>query len=347
MTRRNRPGAVRVGTAMASRRPARALLCSAAAAAALLAAACTAEPPGEPAPSTSAIGAPGTLPAGWRWESSGGIEVAVPAAWPSGESSQRLYQWCITEPADRVQPVVGRRGLTTQVSCSVPEGTTPGDTLLANTGPVVELGRTDQPDGVVREGDRTTVRLGGAEVVVQVPADLRSRIVDSIRRVEVDGNGCATTHPVSAETLWRPAPPVPLSRLTKVTAVSACKYELAGRVSEDSPRLLSGIRLTGPAAVAAIQGAAAAPVGGGPDRPGRCLPKYAPGAEGIVLEIESAAGRSEVTLRYSGCRHNGFDGGVTVRTLTAGSVAPFIAGANHAMDDLGWPKMARILRPGR
>jgi hypothetical protein len=50
-------------------------------------------------------------------------------------------------------------------------------------------------------------------------------------------------------------------------------------------------------------------------------------------------------VRYSGCDHNGFDDGVTVRTLTAAAITPFLTGANGAIGSLGSPELAEILRP--
>jgi hypothetical protein len=48
-----------------------------------------------------------------------------------------------------------------------------------------------------------------------------------------------------------------------------------------------------------------------------------------VLRVRSAAGDTEIMLRYSGCDHNGFDDGVTVRTLTPAAIARFMTGSNH------------------
>jgi len=72
-----------------------------------------------------------------------------------------------------------------------------------------------------------------------------------------------------------------------------------------------------------------APVGGGPNRPDTCMKSYSYGEEAIVLRIRSAAGPTELVIRYSGCDHRGFDDGVAVRRLTAGALAPFIAGPHQ------------------
>ena len=117
------------------------------------------------------------LPDGWRWESYGGVEVGVPDDWGWDNGSQRLGQWFVGGPRDTDVPVVGRPGVATLVGASThPDGTDPG-VLVANTGPMVVFDRTSDPaDAVDHEGDRTTVRLGGVEVCVQVeqPSATRS-----------------------------------------------------------------------------------------------------------------------------------------------------------------------------
>ena len=131
-----------------------------------------------------------------------------------------------------------------------------------------------------------------------------------------------------------------------MSTVSACKF----RIGEDSfgtkPRLISSLRLDGSAAAQAIRGIAGAPAGGGPDDPGQCLPGVSYGDDVIVLFVRSAAGRSEIVLRYAGCDHNGFDDGRTVRRLTATSVAPFITRSNTMLYGFsGGPEKLAILIP--
>lgn len=91
---------------------------------------------------------------------------------------------------------------------------------------------------------------------------------------------------------------------------------------------------------------AKAPLGGGPDNPDQCLPSVSYGDDVIVLFVRSAAGRSEVVLRYSGCDHNGFDDGIAVRQLTAKAVAPFVARSNTTLSGFsGGPDKTAILIP--
>jgi hypothetical protein len=180
------------------------------------------------------------------------------------------------------------------------------------------------------------------QVVVQAPQALRRQIASTVRAVnDVDSHGCPIEHPVAAKPQWRPADPVDLASLTGVSAVSACRYS----TDKDYWRgLISALRLSGAAAAAAVQGAAAAPIGGGPNTPQKCAPEVRYGDEIILLRVQSSAGLDEVVLRFDGCDHRGFDDGVRVRTLTATSVAPFVAGQNQ-VNDVSGSGMMGILRP--
>jgi hypothetical protein len=281
---------------------------------------------------------------GWRWESYGGIEVAVPSSWGWANGSQRLSQWCTAQQDQLAQPVVGRPGASTLVGC--PGGDTPAPgTLVQKTGQLVSFDRTTEPPGVQQEGDQTLVRRDGVVITVNAPQELRQRIVDTIRRVDVDSYGCPTEHPISARPQHRPPKPVGVASLRDVSSVSACKYELAGGPGSSSPRLVSALRLDGSAAARAVREIAKAPVGAGPNAPQTCLPEVSYGDEAIVLLVRSAAGPTEVLLRYAGCDHNGFDDGVSGRTLTAAAVAPLVAGPNAVFTFSGPPEKAQILQP--
>jgi hypothetical protein len=271
----------------------------------------------EPGPLPSAV-AP-ELPSGWRWESYGGVQVGVPGDWSWADRALRLDAWCInreTEP-----PIVARPGAPVPlIAC--PEG----ENQIKNTGWLVGFGQMlpGDAEGVVRSGDRTTVRTAGVEVIVQVPAELRDRIVATVHRVDdVDAYGCPVRHPISDTTAWRPAAGPDVAALRDVTSISACRYGLGSPGS-----IISSVRLDRDAAGQALQGILRAPRGGGPDRPQDCLPEVALGDEAIVLRMESATGLSEIALRYDSCSGHGFDDGGTVRGLTLAAIAPFTGGAN-------------------
>ncbi len=272
------------------------------------------------------------LPAGWRWESYRDVEVAVPADWGHDNGSQRVHQWCIWHGP--THPAVGRPGFSTEVGCFQGANQEPHpSTLLGRLGTFVAFETATGPatDPVTTEGDRTTVRVGRVDVLVQAEPTLRRRIVDTIRQVSVDSNGCPVSDPISQDPGRRPHPAVNVTRLSGVRAVSACKYSLQDGLSGrrlTGPTLVSSLRLQGEAAVQAVAEIAATPLGGGPDNPDQCLPEVSYGDEAIVLTAASDQGTSVIYLRYSGCDHNGFDDGINRRALAKEAVAPFITGPN-------------------
>lgn len=276
------------------------------------------------------IGNQPDLPDGWRWESFGGVQVGVPGDWGWDSQALRLDAWCI-KPGDH-PPAVARPGAPVPAIGCVTDGSgPPAGFLIANTGWTVGFDRTDNGDGTDHEGDRTTVRRDGVEVIIQAPKEWRDRIAATIHRVRVDDAGCPTSHRISTGPGLRPTPPVDVTTLRHVTSVTVCKYPLpdGSSAQASSPRLLSSLRLDGAAAADEIRQIAAAPVGGGPDNPADCAPEVAHGDQIIVLLVRSATGTAEVAMRYAGCVQNGFDDGTTVRTLTKASVGPLVTGPNR------------------
>jgi hypothetical protein len=266
--------------------------------------------------------------------------VGVPGDFIWGNSTQRLTQRCAADTKDLTKPLVGRPGASTLVGCPAGDGGPNPEMLVANTGPVVGFDRVSDMAPPKDQGDRTTVQLDGVLVVVQVPQPLRARIVATIRRAPVDSHGCPDDHPIGANPGRRPASPIAVTTLSGVSAVSACRY----RIGAGRQRLLSSVRLEGPAAAAALAEVAKAPLGGGPDEPATCSADVRYGHEVLVLGVRSSAGASEIVLRYAGCDHHGFDDGVAVRTLTTKAVAPFVAGPN-TVNEFSGAAMLDILRP--
>ncbi|MDI6104665.1 hypothetical protein QLQ12_39345 [Actinoplanes sp. NEAU-A12] len=110
-------------------------------------------------------------------------------------------------------------------------------------------------DGTDHEGDRTTVRRDSVEVIIQAPKQWRDRIAATIHQVRVDDAGCPASHRISTGPDLRPTPPGDVATLRDVTSVSVCKYPLPHGISASpsSPRLLSSLRLDGPAAADEIR----------------------------------------------------------------------------------------------
>ncbi|MFI1994117.1 hypothetical protein [Actinoplanes sp. NPDC020271] len=299
-------------------------------------------PPAAPQPSSSQP----TLPAGWRWESYGGVQVGVPADWGWASQALRLDAWCI-KPGNH-PPAVARPGAgVPAIGCPAATNGTPTGSLITNTGWTVGFARTDRPDGITHEGDRTTIRRDTVEVIVQAPQQLRDQITATVHQVEVDSAGCPTSHRISTGPDLRPTPPADLATLRDVTSVSVCKYPLPETSPALSPRLLSSLRLDGAAAADEIQQIAAAPIGAGDlDTPADCAPEVAHGDQIILLLIRAATGTSEATVRYAGCVQNGFDDGTTVRRLTKPAVAPLVTGPNQIYGGFaGQPEKNEMLLP--
>ncbi|MFI5841433.1 hypothetical protein ACIA8K_17185 [Catenuloplanes sp. NPDC051500] len=304
--------------------------------------------PAEPAPVVSMaepVGDQPELPAGWRWESFGGVQVGVPNDWGWDSLALRLNAWC-AKPGNH-PPAVARPGAPVPaIFCGIDQKGPPAGFLIANTGWTVGFDRTYEGDGTEVEGDRTTVRRDGAEVIIQAPKEWRDRIAATIHQVRIDDAGCPTSHRISTGQDLRPTPPVNVATLRDVTSVSVCKYPLPdeGSAQTSSPRLLSSLRLDGAAAADEIRQIAAAPVGRSLDTPADCAPEVAHGGEVIVLLVRSATGTAEVTMRYAGCVQNGFDDGTTVRELTKAGVGPLITGPNRVYGDFsGQPEKNDML----
>jgi hypothetical protein len=260
----------------------------------------------------------------------------VPGDW--GYAGYGMWTaWCAEGVS--TNPGVARPSATSDILCRDPKkvGVDPGS-LVANTGSFaafVPAGDTELRE----EGDRRIVLLGETDVVIQAPAGLRDQIAGTAHRtIGEDHNGCPLTHPLSRDPSYRPAAWDPAS-VEGTTSVNVCRYELAGSAVALHPAtLLSSLRLTGAAADDAVAAIHAAPEGGGPNRtdPKKCDLDRGYGFEGYVLRIaRDGQDPAEIVVHYSGCTHNGFDDGRTVRTLTAAGLAHLVAQPNRPSGFIG------------
>jgi hypothetical protein len=252
----------------------------------------------------------------WRWESYGGIQVRVPAAWTYGVSGS---PWCIPTTAGQARGQrdgeVGRPGPVPSIGC-------PPSVPSSALGQHVWFDRNEselllQP---VAGWFRETHVVGGVRIEIQTrSAALRDQIIGSIREISTDFNGCPVRHPAAENRFVRPSQGLDWD--TRVTGLSACKYSLTG----GAPALIGSQRYAAPAATAILDRIRQAPDDGGPDDPGSTLPGHELGGELIVLRWSTPSGVREVYLRYSGSEHNGFDNGQEVRRLTSNAVT-FVTG---------------------
>ncbi|WP_140400145.1 hypothetical protein [Aeromicrobium sp. PE09-221] len=273
----------------------------------------------QPAPVTPSPTPGPALPHGFRWESYGSAQVAVPDEWGWESGSQRLGQWCLGIDAGPRDPAVGRPGSSTEVGC--PAGD-PRETLVDATGEFVAflpVGDHTAADAhtAETEGDRAVVELGETRLIVQAEAGLRERILESAHRIDTDYLGCPVSPPLVDDADWTPTTEFPTEASEDIRLV-ACGYTAGG----GEPGLTGSIELA-PEVVGAI---ARAPEGSGPNDPSSCL-STGGAREVVVLRASSGGGRSdELLVRYGDCRDAGFYDGGGVRQLTPESVAGVFAG---------------------
>lgn len=274
------------------------------------------------------------LPDGWRWESFGGVQVGVPGDWDWGVTPSRLSDWCHLEDPEAPQSAVTRPGSYATMEC--PGGViNPGP--ITNTKDLVVFDWSTSPD---REPDvrseRTTLQLNGVSVIVQGPEALREQIVGTVSVVDTDAHGCPSTHTITTDPAWRPSGPT-ISALTDVSSVSVCRYALRpvppANPNTSTASLISSLRLEGADAQNALAPLEEAPPGSGPNSPEACAEPY--GDQAIILRVTSAAGTSDVVVRYSGCDHHGFDSGHDVRALTEEALSPFNTAPNLIAEAAG------------
>lgn len=177
--------------------------------------------------------APGPVPTadGRRWESFGDVELSVPNNWGHSTGDVASALWCISD-AGISPPTVIRPGIDVESTCPGPaDGEPDPATLVSNGGSFVSMvfaaGQSDVTFG--DEGDRTTVRAGAVIVRVQAAEVERRRILDTLRDIDVDKNGCGITHPISRDPGGRPVPgTVPQGTDPTVRSVTACRYAIPG-----------------------------------------------------------------------------------------------------------------------
>jgi hypothetical protein len=267
-------------------------------------------PPVDRVAGTSPQAAPG-----WRWESYGGVQVSVPVGWNHYGTADSA--WCV---GDRGQAAgeIGRPGPILMIKCPdrIPLGKL-GEHLWLSSSTERAARRSEQlGDGWVRD----LVIVGNVSIEVQTHGHpgVRRHILDSVREVGTDANGCSVTHAVSEPGLVRPQDG--LDWATPVTGLSACRYEIQ-LDKRPVPGLVASVRYDAGAAAAILAAIRRAPAGAGPDDPGSTTPEFRYGMEATVLRFDTADGVREIFVRYGGSELNGFDNGAGRRQLTIESVA--------------------------
>jgi hypothetical protein len=260
------------------------------------------------------------LPSGWRWESSLGIEAAVPGQWDVNNTG------CLQTNAPTVV-----RGQESSFSCLTPEppdkeiaifATRVAPPESAGEGPAPTVsGRTDRDiliSGV--PATRAEARLSDGrytgwldipsrQVVLTVrthdPATMAG-ILDSVRLVVgADHAGC----PPQREAETAPASPRSTFVMDNPDTVSVCFYgdiNLGGFMAVHRDDISASGQLNGDAARQLAAALNQSPAGGNPDTTG-CPPELS--AADAVLYRRGPAGEDRVWVSWTGCTGRGISNG--------------------------------------
>jgi hypothetical protein len=253
---------------------------------------------------------------GWRWESSLGIELAVPADWSVNDTG------CGQTDAPTIV-----RGVGAELDCLTPEPPTKQIVKIDNgSGSFAE--RTSPPealttrdvsiDGVpaqIAEGHTSDGRAYGRLEISQLDVSVTARVLedatlqrvfDSVHVVQVDHNGCATSR---AD--MRATPPAAETFLPdEASALSIC-FVGQGDVLESSA-LIEGAE-----ALTLIEQLSNAKHGMNADVPeSRCLRTDDVPLPDVMLLAQGDSDRALVQVWFSGCTHRGMMNGRSTAQLT-------------------------------
>jgi hypothetical protein len=264
-------------------------------------------------------GPEGEPPAGWRLESSLGVEILVPQAWVvndvgcgmTGEPTVVRGQSTVTacfyrEPPTKEMAVIRRLGapLTGLAEKPVSLGEVPARRAA---------GRLE--DG--RYAGWVVVPSKDVAVEVRTHNEATTRaILDSVRLVETDHVGCDVHRPAYARRAGGSGgpfvPPDP-------TSIGICYY--SGHELE-SDLLKASARLTGTDARRLAAALNTARPGGNPDRPAdQCVDGEPPVANAVLLIGVGAQRVASVWVTFSFCSGRGADNGVRRVQVTQSMIA--------------------------
>jgi hypothetical protein len=192
--------------------------------------------------------------------------------------------------------------------------------------------------GPVQAGGHRSVLIPNtiSKVVIRAGDALRAQIATTVHRItEADANGCAVHHPIAEHPAWRPAP-VDVASLTDIDALRACRYTALDPAADAGPTvsLYSSLLLEGDVGRAVVAAIAAAPKGSGPNI--RLCSSHSVGEWIVAQALRGSTVVGDIVVRYAGCQRNGFDDGVTLRTLMpTPEIQQLFARSNRPMSYLG------------
>lgn len=257
-----------------------------------------------------------TAPAeGWRWESSLGIELAVPADWklndagchqsdaPSIVRGAGIVSFCFTPEPHTKQIVEIFSGSALREEGTGPaKGLTPHSDSIA--GEPVQRAEGETTDG--RKAGWLHVPRVNVTVIARVlEQQTLRRIFASVRVVDVDHNGCATKR----ARMW-PTPPMAKSFVpASSNALSVCHFD-----QEDV--LQASALIDGPAADELIRLLNLAEPGTNPEPPRRDCGDISEQPADVMLIAQGDRDRALVHVAFSGCVNRGMNNGRTRVKLT-------------------------------
>ncbi|KYG08177.1 hypothetical protein BE21_02035, partial [Sorangium cellulosum] len=260
-----------------------------------------------PAASAAPAATPPAAAAGWRFESSLGVQIEVPADWavndygcnmsdrPTVVRAQVYQLGCLT-PEKPTKQVA-------QIGADAPEEVKKGPEFTRRD---VSLGgvNAERTEGRGADGRHFGwLRIPSRQILISVRThdpEIARRILDSAQLVSVDHNGCPDRRPPKAahpgaRTAMAPRDPA---------SISICYYGPRGDV------LRTSARLSGRDAAALAAALNASRPGPNPDvDPKQCLHPPAPPPADAVLLVEDAAGKGAIHVAFSGCTGRGLDNG--------------------------------------
>jgi len=287
---------------------------------------------------------------GWRWVSYRSVEVQAPSAWEFDYEAIRpdcIFRgqpdgpWTKDVPrAPYVTVGVPNRGIPLVGCLRDPQPGDPdpafGQLPFALWQPFVKLDGArpdldypDRKDGQwqYRDWRLTRATVDGVQITVLAsPGDpsVGSRVLDSVRKVEITSLGCETDSPAQAEQFVTPSG-APIPAAEDVGAVAVCEYSrMPGHAGLEGSRQISG-----EAARELVEAINTAAFGGGPDQPKHCVDDMY-GDRAIALRFfatreQTSAPLAEAYVYYDWCFGNGIVGADGKRRLTEANCAPLFA----------------------
>jgi hypothetical protein len=253
---------------------------------------------------------------GWRWESSLGIELAVPDEWgvndtdcnqtsaPTIVRAQGAVNACLTqEPSTKEIVEISSSDPWGQEQDPPPSAEFPRQQLVIDGEPVERI-EGKLPDGRAAGWLNFTETKNFVQARVR-DQDLLHRIFDSVRVVTVDTHGCATAR----KSMKLKAP-----RAT--TLLPADAFEVSVCYFDQEQALRTSALLEGSEATKLVELLNRAEPGRNPEVPKNlCLDEEPPLADTILIARGERDG-ALVELSFSGCTGRGLTNGRTTSRLT-------------------------------